>query len=342
MYLEKVKNRREPDFENILKVFARETPERYTLFEFFFNDGLEERVTGKKIDVKDLDALWKRRIETFRILGYDYATVIPSEFHFPHKENNHNKASISVNEGAIITDWESFEKYQWPDAAAAYNGRLEMLDAVRPEGMKFVIQGPCGVLENVMALVGYDNLCYMLADEPKLVDEIFRQVGMRLLDYYKLVVDYDCVGMIISNDDWGFNTQTMLSTADMRKYVFPYHKMYVDLAHKAGKPIMLHSCGNLEAVMQDVYDDMGFDGKHSYEDKIQPVEQAYDQYHDHIAIIGGIDLDFVCRSTPEEVYQRSRAMLERTGGKGYALGTGNSIPHYVPDENFFAMISAVF
>ena len=34
-------------------------------------------------------------------------------------------------------------------------------------------------------------------------------------------------------------------------------------------------------------------------------------------------------------------MLERTAGRGgYALGTGNSVPDYVPDENYFAMIRA--
>jgi uroporphyrinogen decarboxylase len=56
---------------------------------------------------------------------------------------------------------------------------------------------------------------------------------------------------------------------------------------------------------------------------------------------GGIDLDFVIRSTPEEVYHRSKAMLERSAEKGgYALGTGNSVPGYVPDEHYFAMITA--
>lgn len=55
---------------------------------------------------------------------------------------------------------------------------------------------------------------------------------------------------------------------------------------------------------------------------------------------GGIDMDYVCRADPKDVYNRSLAMLEKTGGKGYALGTGNSIPEYVPYEGYFAMIAA--
>jgi uroporphyrinogen decarboxylase len=34
-------------------------------------------------------------------------------------------------------------------------------------------------------------------------------------------------------------------------------------------------------------------------------------------------------------------MLERSASRGgYALGTGNSVPKYIPDEHYFAMISA--
>ncbi|HUU70348.1 MAG TPA: uroporphyrinogen decarboxylase family protein, partial [Planctomycetota bacterium] len=107
------------------------------------------------------------------------------------------------------------------------------------------------------------------------------------------------------------------------------------------KPAILHACGQLESVMDDIIDDMKYDGKHSYEDKILPVEEAYERWSGRIAILGGIDVDFVCRSTPEQVRARSLAMLKRAETRGaYALGTGNSVPEWVPDENYLAMISA--
>jgi uroporphyrinogen decarboxylase len=133
----------------------------------------------------------------------------------------------------------------------------------------------------------------------------------------------------------------MLAPADMRKYVVPWHKKIVEVIHKSGKPAILHSCGNLRLLMDDIIDTIGYDAKHSYEDNIMPVEEAYEEYGDRIAILGGIDVDFVCRATPEEIKKRSAAMLERVKGRGgYALGTGNSVPEYVPQENYFAMISA--
>ena len=104
---------------------------------------------------------------------------------------------------------------------------------------------------------------------------------------------------------------------------------------------MLHSCGCYRDIIDDVIDDLHYDARHSYEDAIVPVEQAYEDLHERLAVIGGLDVSFVCRKSPEEVYTRARAMLERTAARGgYALGTGNSVPPYMPHENYFAMIRA--
>ena len=196
------------------------------------------------------------------------------------------------------------------------------------------------LLENAIEIVGYERLCYLLADDPDLVNQIFDGVGSRLVQFYERVAAHPSVGACISNDDWGFRTQTMFSPPQMRKYVFPWHKQIVDVVHAAGKPVILHSCGHFERIIDDMVE-IGIDGRHSYEDTILPVEEAYERYHNHFAILGGIDLDFICRSTPEEVYARSKAILAQTSERGgYALGTGNSVPDYVPDENYFAMIRA--
>ncbi len=71
------------------------------------------------------------------------------------------------------------------------------------------------------------------------------------------------------------------------------------------------------------------------------MEEAYDRWGKGIAILGGIDVDFLCRRTPAEIFARSRALIEKTGCIGYALGSGNSIPDYVPPENYIAMNKAV-
>ena len=71
-------------------------------------------------------------------------------------------------------------------------------------------------------------------------------------------------------------------------------------------------------------------------------EEPYEAWHNDIAVIGGIDVNFLSQRTPEEIYARSRAMVERTADRGgYMLGSGNSIPEYISLENYFAMMRAL-
>lgn len=337
-----MKYSRKPDFENLLNVLKKDKPERATLFEFYLNPHIHNLLTeGEEIIKDDLYDL-RKTIKAYENAGYDYCTLHASDFRFKSNRDQHGKSSLSLNESAIITDWESYELYKWNNPEDYDYSRLEKLKSSLPEGMKFIVYGEGGVLENVVELLGYENLCYLLADDPHLVEKIFDDVGSRLLKYYEISLQYDSVGAVISNDDWGFNTQPFLRIEDMERYVFKWHRKIVKKIHEAGRPAILHSCGELKDIMDTIIYDIGYDGKHSYEDNILPVEEAYELYGGKIAILGGIDMNFLCTKTPEEVYKRSYEMVERTMERGgYALGSGNSIPEYTPPENYFAMIKAV-
>ena len=328
--------KRKPDINQLYKVLRREAPDRPTLFELFLNAKLYEHFTGEKEPGWGVPEATRYLCRAYAAAGYDYATVAASAFRFPRKEHSRNQ-TISLNDSVTITDRAAFDAYEWPEASDFSFGALDVADDL-PEGMKVMVMSPGGVLENTVNLMGYDNLCIALYDEPELASDVFENVGKRLAAYYAKALEYESVGVVMSNDDWGFNTQTMLPPDALRKYVFPWHKKIADMAHAKGLPVVLHSCGFFGEVMDDVIA-MGFDGKHSYEDNILPVEESYKKWHDRIAILGGLDLDFVVTKTPEEVYARAKAMLD-LGKTGYALGTGNSVPGYVPFENYFAMTRA--
>ena len=327
-----------PDFGNLLAVLRRNIPLRPTLFEFYFNERIYSRVVPGP-EPTDSEAWLRRFIMTFHRLGYDFATILLPGFQFSDPDLRETKETFSMNEGAVIRSQKEFDAFDWPDPEEADYDLLRRLSEDLPEGMKLLPYSPDGVLENVIRLMGFDTLCFSLHDNPQLAGDVFEQVGSRLVQYYKKALEYDCVGACLANDDWGFISITFISTDALRRFVFPWYKQIVEISHAAGKPAILHSCGYFENVIEDIIEDMGFDGRHSYEDNIMPVEEAYEKYQNRIAILGGIDVNFICESIPEEIYKRSKAMLERASGRGgFALGTGNSVPEYMPDENFFALI----
>lgn len=323
-----------PDFSLFLQMLRRKPTPRPVLFELFMDDSVYETLAGHPAEGNDLLSMMKLTVDAYAAAGYDYASVYACGMGFVENKHQEGASTISLNADSGLTDREAFERYPWPDPDSFDYSPLEQIQSYLPEGMKLMILGPGGVLENVTWMVGYDNLCYMLYEDPALVQDIFDAVGSRLVRYYERAVSYDSVGMLMSNDDWGFNTQTFLSPEDMRRYVFPWHRRIVETAHRAGKPCLLHSCGQLDAVMEDVIE-MGYDGKHSFEDNILPVEKAIRLWGDRIAILGGVDMDFLVRSPEEEIRRRCENLLFQTREKGgYALGSGNSIPAYVPMEKF--------
>lgn len=336
------KPKHEPNFQNVLDVLARRPTAKPVLFEFIINNGHIERLAGEPLnrDSGDFDRILRLQVKAFEAAGYDYAVMLTGLFrslNFPAAKRERAK-SVGMAHGGVIKDRASFEKYPWPDPEATDWDAFARLKPHIPAGMKLIIAGPGGLLENLVSLLGYEELCFMLNDDPELLREIADAIGSRLLRYYEMGLQQDGVGAAIVNDDWGFKTQPFLAPQDMREFITPWHRRMVQAIHAAGRPAILHSCGELKLLWDDIIDDLKFDGKHSYEDAILPVEEAYEKYGSRIAILGGLDIDFLCRATPEAIYRRSKAMIERTQLRGgYGLGSGNSIPDYIPAENFDAM-----
>jgi len=328
---------REPDFGQMLKVLRRERPDRPVLCEFAVNWSLVDAFAdpGLTPDRRE-DPANPYLATAWRNMGFDYM-MAGGSWRLPKGERPKG-STVSLNEGALITDRAAFEAYDWTEPDESHFAFIR--EARLPAGMKIITNTPGGVLENVVSLVGYERLCYWSVDDPDLLGEVFDAVGSRLVRYYEVCAGYENVGACFVNDDWGFKTQTMLPPAGMRRYVLPWHKRIVAVIHAAGRPALLHSCGNLGELMEDVIEEIGFDAKHSFEDSILPIEDAYERWGDRIALLGGIDVDFLCRSQPDAIRARCRAMLDRAAERGgYALGSGNSIPEYVPDAHFLAMTS---
>ena len=56
--------------------------------------------------------------------------------------------------------------------------------------------------------------------------------------------------------------------------------------------------------------------------------------------LGGLDLNILSAGTPEDVRRRTRQLIETCTPRGrYAIGSGNSIPSYVPRDNYLAMVA---
>jgi uroporphyrinogen decarboxylase len=91
--------------------------------------------------------------------------------------------------------------------------------------------------------------------------------------------------------------------------------------------------------MEDLINTVKINAKHSNEDVIAPFTEWQKRYGDRIALFGGVDMSFVCNAGENEIREYVSDLLkEATKFPGYAFGTGNSVPDYMPVENYITMI----
>ena len=337
----------QPNFDRMMTVLRLEgEPDRVPFFELFHDQQIIAAVMGKPIP-GDQHEWRKYRIEFMTKLGYDYVNGYHT-FGFPDvqplltedtAEHSRGDRGWQDEQHGPIESWEDFEKYPWPRIEDASFEDVEKLEPMLPDGMKVTATLPGGVMENLCRLMGYAPLCYALMDDPDLVQAVVDGIGEGELSVYKVLCEMDHIGALWLNDDLGFKTQTMISPDDLRKFVFPWHKRLVDYAHEHGKLVMLHACGNIKEVAEDLIEDVGIDAKHSFEDIIQPVADFKRQYGDRVATLGGIDVHILASGTGDEVRAYTREVIEDCApGGGWALGSGNSVANYVPVENLLAML----
>ena len=111
------------------------------------------------------------------------------------------------------------------------------------------------------------------------------------------------------------------------------------MIHEKGKVYYLHSCGQISAIIEDLIEDVKIDGRHSYQDNVEPVTEAKKRYGDRIAILGGVDVNKLTTYTPPKLRKYVRSIIDQCAPGGrFAIGAGNSITSYIPLENYLTML----
>ena len=292
------------------------------------------------IALMDLSIAYSRKV------GLDYATMMPV---VPLVRTRAQLADTGLGRERALRSWQDehrglittrddFAAYRWPALDEINILPIDYAATKMPAGMKVMLMY-MGIFEDLRQLMGFETLAYATADDPGLVDDVLEGLT-RIAEYtIGMAAAHPATGAIFYADDMGFSSGPFLSPRFMHAHVMPRLKRIADACHAHGKPFLLHSCGNVLPLMEDFIDVVGIDAKHSFEDKILPVEEWYARYGDRVAIIGGLDMDLLARGSEAEVRARTRQILQACApGGGYCMGTGNTAANYIKLENYAAMI----
>lgn len=335
-------------------VMGRAQPERPPLVEYLVDPAVQRPVLEDLLgrtwsdygpDRSSQVAYLDNQIELWRRLGYDFVRF-ESGLGFPETLVGADDATAASgrrgwadeHEGTIRCR-DDFERCAWPRVEDFDFFPYEYLASRLPEGMGLLACHAGGVFEHLSWILSLEGLSFALADDPGLVRAVADRIGGLMLRVYEHLVELPRLAAVFPGDDMGFKTATLISPADLREIVLPWQARFAALAHAKGKPYVLHSCGNLDAIMPDLIESVGIDGKHSFEDVILTAEEFQARWGRRAATLGGVDLNILSGGTEEQVRRRTRSLIETCGPRGrFAVGSGNSIPSYVPVRNYLAMV----
>ena len=190
-------------------------------------------------------------------------------------------------------------------------------------------------------IMGFENLCILLYDQPDLVEAVFNRVGSLLVEILRRASNYRRVGALWISDDLAYTSGPMINPRYYRSWLFPWYRQMKAIGAQHDLPFILHSDGLLWPIMNDLLD-IGFNAIQPIEPKVMDIAEVKQRIGDRVCLIGNVGLDYpLARGTPDEVDQAVKELVQIAApGGGFCLGSSNTVTDYVPLENFVAMIEA--
>jgi uroporphyrinogen decarboxylase len=153
-----------------------------------------------------------------------------------------------------VTSAAEAEAYPWPDP--------EWMDVseIRGEALKYgreyaILGGDWSPFwHDAIDLLDFDGLIYQMLDNPSIVDVVMR----RTADYYLGVscrifeAAGDAIDVFFIGNDLGAQAGPMLSPRLFRRFVMPQLQRFIDLGHKYGKLVVLHTDGSMRLLLPDL------------------------------------------------------------------------------------------
>lgn len=337
-----------PDWRNIVRAARNQYNHTFPLYEHAVSPLVLDQLTGKPVsalmegDERDKEEAFTLSCSCLASIGYD---VFPFEGCIVELiQGGEGLCGIA---GPLFTNLQELESFPWAEVPERYFTRFDpFFRALRrslPPGMKAVAGVGNGLFEIVQDFIPITELAFLEMDDPPAFELLWKRVGdLMYAIWERFLARYgDAYCLFRFGDDLGFKTSLLMKPETVRTHIIPQYRRIIELIHSTGAPFLLHSCGAIFEVMDDIID-AGIDAKHSNEDAIAPFTDWVERYGDRIGNFGGVDMDLLCRSDEQGIRDYVKELLVKLGdAPGIALGSGNQIADYVPPEGFLAMVEAV-
>ncbi len=190
--------------------------------------------------------------------------------------------------------------------------------------------------------VGFEGLCSMVYDQPRLVHEMMQYVAdftVRALERALSEVEVD---FVFFNEDMAYKTASMISPAMVKEFMWPRYRQLVRFLRDQGVSMLVMDCDGYVGELIPLWLEVGIS-------VVSPVEIAANndpvayrrEYGKSLGMLGGIDkreLRFDKARVKAEVMSKVPWLIEQGG---YIPQVDHGVPPDVPVRNFLYMCELI-
>ena len=242
--------------------------------------------------------------------------------------------------GGALKGAEDFQSLEFPDPHAP--GRMDEAERLvkRFKGKRALFGGLVGQKIPHLAR-GLDGYTVDLYRSPRLAKRFMEVTTKYNIEIGKLLIDQG-VDMICMGGDLAGKDGPLMSLNQFREVFAPAIREPTEAFHKRGVPVIKHSDGNLNPIMDDLIA-TGVDAVHSLEPLAgMNIAEIKAKYGDRVCLLGNIDCSHTLTLKPLRQVEREvkECINAASPGGGHILSSSNCFHAAVKLENVLAMIRA--
>jgi uroporphyrinogen decarboxylase len=197
------------------------------------------------------------------------------------------------------------------------------------------------VLHQGIYLCGMEKIMLDLALNPDFVHALFDKISSFYIELNRQIFESakGKIDILLIGDDIGAQNGLLLSPLQIKEFILPYFKKYIELCKDYNVKAMYHSCGSIREIIPELID-IGFDILNPLQVRAAGMvpAQLKKEFGEKICFHGGVDVQQTMPyGTTEDVKKEVSERIEVMGKNGgYILAPTHNFQADVPVENIIA------